>query len=29
MARRDYEDDPSAPKPNSLVPAASVSPAVR
>ncbi|MDH6127583.1 NUDIX domain-containing protein [Kitasatospora sp. GP82] len=24
MARRDYEDDPNAPKPNSLVPAASV-----
>ncbi|GAA2750693.1 NUDIX domain-containing protein [Kitasatospora cinereorecta] len=24
MARRDYEDDPDAPKPNSLVPAASV-----
>ncbi|TWG00758.1 hypothetical protein FHX73_114638 [Kitasatospora viridis] len=24
MARRDYENDPDAPKPNSLVPAASV-----
>ncbi|MDH6705485.1 hypothetical protein P3T27_002195 [Kitasatospora sp. MAA19] len=24
MARRDYEDDPAAPKPNSLVPSASV-----